>query len=729
MRARLQAFILLACLLFVSCVSDPAARPDNTGSDKASVLLNINTPKPATPSSRVQTDSESVISEVRVLVFEESGGDYIFSYHIKGTEVSSSGAQTQFRAVLATSEVPVKLIILANAGDSFGTNAPAAGETEAEVRAKMTKSFTAAGMADNLPMYGEITMSGGIDAEETYTLPVTALRAVARVDVVKDMYENAPEFTLEEVYVFRTNDLIQLIPDALAGGSQVKVTAPSVPQGAGALTDAVVKTVEGGAESIIQLYVPESTEAVTNTEKIKEATTVIIGGRFEGGDNPVTYYRADFNSGVEGHPFGQVLRNYRYIFSIKSVSREGWPTPEEAAENLSSSIIVDIQPWEDFSSEMHLGDDRFGISSRAISLRYVRDRERQLDVESTFAYRIQWIKNGEPVGEATADYDHIVSNEDFAAWIVRDEADAEYVTHLRFRTLKDNHLGDVITDTLRVTAGPWKVDIKVSQDNSELYKGRIMNVLSVETIGNLGVDQVDPLASGLAMRKVLDAQFSPAGVIRIGGSSFTRIPNTAGYVGTSTQANLAVLNRIFGAQDVIYLPYNVGLSSEVADLLLAWLEGNTNRILIIGTDTDGSNKQLREKGKIAADGAWSFNNITTVSSNYIRAAASDNSGDFFDGPFGPVTEGAAFNRADDIAGYSVSYPSAVTPLITGDRAGYTAYMFFGVNISNRIVYHGDANLFQNGQMSNNNGNVSTDLDRLFANTWAWIVEQVIYGDN
>ena len=728
MRAWLYIFILLLPLISVSCITDTLMRPDDTDDDKALVMLNINTPKPATPSSRVQTDSESVISEVRVLVFEESDGDYIFSYHIKGTEVSSSGFQTQFRAVLETSEVPVKLIILANSGDSFGANAPSPGETEVQVREKLTKSFTASGMQDNLPMFGEISMAGGIDATQTYTLPVTALRSVARVDVVKDMYENSPEFTLEEVYVFRANDLIQLIPDAL-DGSQVKVSAPSVPQQAVALADPVVKIVEGGAESIIQLYIPESVEAVTNAEKIKEATTVIIGGRFEGGDNPVTYYRADFNSGMEGHPFGQILRNYRYIFNIKSVSREGWPTPEEAAENLSSSIIVDIQPWEDFSSEMYLGDDRFGVSSRSISLRYTRNRERQLDVESTFAYQIQWVKNGEPVGEATAEYDYPISNEDFQAWIVRNDADAEYVTHLRFRTLKDNNLGDIVTDTLRVTAGPWKVDIKVSQDNSELYKGRIMNVLSVETVGNLGVDMVDPGASGLAMRKVLDIQFSPTGVIRIGGSSFTRIPNTAGYVGTSTEANLTVLNRIFGAQDVIYLPYNVGLSSEVADLLLTWLDGNKNRVLILGTDSDSSSKQLREKAKVIADGAWTYSNLSTVSTNFIRAAYSAGAEEFFNGPFGQVTEGAAFNRSDDIAGYSISYPSTVTPLITGDRTGYTTYMFFGVNRGNRIVYDGDAQLFINGQMSNNNGTVSSDLDRLMANTWAWIVEQVIYGDS
>lgn len=45
----------------------------------------------------------------------------------------------------------------------------------------------------------------------------------------------------------------------------------------------------------------------------------------------------------------------------------------------------------------------------------------------------------------------------------------------------------------------------------------------------------------------------------------------------------------------------------------------------------------------------------------------------------------------------------------------------------RIVYHGDANLNQNGRLSsqaNADGTVTTDFDRLTANLWAWIVEQV-----
>jgi hypothetical protein len=727
------ALALLAGSFFIGCTKIETGQlpPVIPGGDKALVIMSVHMPQPTVPEavSRAQTALETRISEVRVLVFEDAGHGYVYSYYVNGTGVTGSGSQTRFQAMLSAVDAPVKLMIVANANSAFADYAPHPGTAETDVRRQLNKRFTPEAEDQALPMYGEVLLPAGINVSETYALPVTVLRGIARVDVVKELNAGSSEFILEEVYAFRVNDGIQLIPEFLLGGDSPKVNAPSVPDEAAPLADPVTKAVTGGTAFIGPLYLPEAAAAVTNTEKIKQATAIVIGGRFGGGDSPVTYYRADFNSGIEGHPFGQILRNHRYIFKIRSVSREGWPTPGQAAENLSSSIVVEVQPWEDFSSEMYLGDDRFGISSREISLRYVRNRERSLNVESTYVYQIQWLVGGNPAGDATSDTGVAVSNDNFDAWIADVPGGGEHISRIVFRTRRDNHLGDVLTDTLRITAGPWKIDVAVSQDNSAMYSERYMNVLSVEGVGNLGVDMVDPGASGLAMRRVLDAQFAPAGVIRIGGSSFTRIPNSGGYVGTSAAANLAVLTRIFGAQDVIYFPHGVSISSEVADLLVAWLAQSPHRVLILGTDSDGTNKQLRTKPVFAADGTWAFSGITTITSTYARAAVSDGADDFFNGPFGVVSADAQYARADDIAGYLPVRSGDVTPLIMANKAGYTDYMFFGVNKKNRVVYDGDAQLFMTSQMSNNNGDVTSDLDRLMANTWAWIAEQVIYGDS
>ena len=84
-------------------------------------------------------------------------------------------------------------------------------------------------------------------------------------------------------------------------------------------------------------------------------------------------------------------------------------------------------------------------------------------------------------------------------------------------------------------------------------------------------------------------------------------------------------------------------------------------------------------------------------------------------------------RTDDVAGYNADYPAGVVPLIVSDKAEYGRYMIVGVNPADRIVYHGDASLNLLGPMSSaaqTDGTIGNDLDRLHANLWAWIVEQV-----
>lgn len=61
------------------------------------------------------------------------------------------------------------------------------------------------------------------------------------------------------------------------------------------------------------------------------------------------------------------------------------------------------------------------------------------------------------------------------------------------------------------------MDVAVNQDNSAKYSGRYLKILSVQEIGNLGVDMVDPETSGLARRKIIEAQFFPTGIIRVAG--------------------------------------------------------------------------------------------------------------------------------------------------------------------------------------------------------------------
>lgn len=730
-RASLLMLALLISSFFIGCTKIEIAHPNAipNESDSAFVLLSISTPQATLPSSlkQTQTTNETEIAEVKVLIFEWLEDEYYFNHAVSAVKNQESPEQVQFKIPLLTTNKKLKLILLANANDVFENATIEYGYSEAQVRKQLNKTFSAIGLSNNLPMYGETIFPNGVNATETYTISVSMLRAIARIDVVKDLKEGATEFILDELYAFRANNKIQLIPDALSSNTPPKVSEPSIPENIAALSEAIA-LIEDDSEAITQLYLPESEAATTSNEQLFEATTLVVGGRLGGSENPISYYRIDFNSGIEGHPFGQILRNHRYIFKIKDVSAGGWSTPSEAANNLSGSITIDVETWEDFVSDIYFDNDHFGVSTREISLRYIKNRYQFLDIESSGTYQIQWLdETGNPTGETTSELNTLIRNEHFDAVIVKYPYDEELVSHILFITRNHNNLGNVISDKLRITYKNKQIDIIVKQDNSAMYSTFIAKVLTVDEIGNLGENLVNGDASGEAMRKVLDMQFALNGIIKIGGFSFTRIPSRTNYVGTSAPENLAVMSRIIGAHDVIYFPYNVSISSEVADLLLNWLDESSHRVLIIGTDSDGTNKALREKAKIAADGTWEFSNVTTISSNYLRASSSSQTEDFFNGPFGFVEENASFKRSDRTAGYCSNYSTNVIPLIVADKQNYTNYMFFGVNKKNRIIYHGDGNLFQTSQMSNNNGYISNSLDVLMANTWAWIIEQVIYG--
>ena len=113
--------------------------------------------------------------------------------------------------------------------------------------------------------------------------------------------------------------------------------------------------------------------------------------------------------------------------------------------------------------------------------------------------------------------------------------------------------------------------------------------------------------------------------------------------------------------------------------------------------------------------------------SFKRAAQTAANARFFTAPFGQVAENAPINRADDLAGYCSNYPSSVTPLVVSNVTGQDKTMVVGVNLQSRIVYLGDANLNQNGRLSaqaNTDGTITSDFDRLTANLWAWITDQV-----
>ena len=733
--SRRAAALVLSCLFFAgACTRDAGADAPAVQDERALVRLTVLASGPAQPGTRA-ADAESGISEVAVLVFEQTDGAYVYRYRAEGERLGTAGGNaTQFQATLIRSDKPMKLMLAANYGDAFAAYAPAAGSGEAEVREGLCRSYS--GMTAGLPMYGEIVLPDGLNASADNDFTVRMLRGVARADVVKELAADSAPFRFGALYIYRANDRIRMIPDDMGDPSAPKVAAPSVPSSAAPLAAPLKTLPADGADpaSFEPVYLPEALSIADPVQQLTAATCLVVGGYYRDATE-LSYYRIDFDSGAAGHPFGQVLRNYKYVFRIIKVTGAGWPDPGSAATSESTGIVAEVEPWADFTTEMYFeGENYLGVSSRKSVVGYAAGSRDTLNVQATLPYTIQWLDaSGTPSGSAVSGVGATVSKgSSFTASIVRKTNDPVDVTHLVFTALQKNTAAADLSATLRITGGSWSFDVRVVQEGVGKYAGRFIRVLSVAALGDLGAT-VPTTAQGRALRYILEnpANFSPEGKVPIGGFAFVRTSasemQATGTGGTADKGTFRGVKGLINAQDVVYLSYNTSISTELAQVVLAWLEGSTHRVLIVGTDTGGTNANLLTLLKAKGEGSWSYD-ITAIANMFKRAAPTAGSDPFFDGPFGAVAANATIARADGYAGYCSDYPASVVPLVVGDKTGYDRYMVVGVNTARRIVYLGDANLNEVGRLStqaNTDGTVSSDFDRLTANLWAWIAEQVV----
>lgn len=749
-----------ACLLvcgFSSCSDDDFNQ--SAQSDDVTLVLNIKTPASSLPRAAtrsIQTANETHIENVKVLVFSDTNGDgtYFFNYMTEGTQLVNQQNQTsKFQVMLRSSNVPLKIYLVANYSDAFASYNPIYGDSEKTVKTSIRRSFTSDGMFTDLPMYGELSLSG-LDAATINNFDVTVLRAIARVDVKTQLTSDSPAFALREVYVYRANDLIQIIPDAVSAGSHIRVSSPSVPSGSTTLASPVVKTSSISTDSIGGLYVPESVAPEKAGDARLTATTVVVGGIF-GSSTDVSYYRVDFNSGVAGHPLGQILRNYLYMFTIKKVSDAGYTSPDEAAANLASSMTVEVQQWEDFTTEMYFHDNYIGVSTRQVRIPYLPNYTRTVDIESSMNYEMQWVET--PDAGKVSEADVPLSNGYFTATIVRHESESPYLSHIRIESPEYNFTDQPVQATLRLFANDTSVDITVLKESSSQYSQRIIRVLSVGTsYGSLGFYNLTYPVT-LAMRNVLDANFTPTSSypVRMGGFFFLTVNGSDPlYSNATTPQNIASFKKLINGFDVLVMTYANITSPQVADMLLdEWLVEDPHRVLWVMRDNAASNASILARTAQDGEGVWDkFGDAFDATAGYRYSSEEDYAynnaeevKDFFDGPFGSIDNepGKQILRPGDVVSGTCLLPDSskqyVTPLVYSNKAGYKGYMSVGVNKRRGIVYEGEAQFFQYdigmSLSANTNGTLTTTpdsngkyyFDLIMANIWAWVTGRVIYG--
>ena len=723
----MRKFMAMLALVFVwtSCTDDAEipAGLDVINTENVLVKLDIIVPASVgyvhTKEVLKSVERESVISEIQVLVFENGG----YAYRVPGLFIGSAGSVVSFTALLKSSSAPLRLLFVANSTDAVSAGKLAVGDGVDVIKKKINMVFDAGFLY--LPMYGECELPVGLSAGEINKISgIKMLRSVARVDVE---VAEAVDFKLTGVKAYRANDHLQVIPDEL---KTVRVSAPSVPQGsAGEVNSAMFSVLpEDQNRFSAQLYLPESDSPVA-ADRVNKATCIVVEGYYADSDTP-SYYRMDFDSGNDKGAFGQILRNHKYIFNIRKVSAPGWSTPDDAANNRSSSITAEVQSWDDYTIGMYFdGEHHFGVSARELVLRNRAGDKRTISVDTDLAgYTLQW---ADAAGTPSGPESQSLANEYFTVEKTQDG------TQLVVTALQGNTADHTLrTQYFLITAARWHILVTIQQ-KYDVAAYQTIDLLTFNTgLGYLGTNLIGSSsaeARATGLRGILTNQknFGPDGTVECGGYNL---------IGVGVNNN-KLTDALFASVDVVYVHYMSNGSFGNLDARKAhdWLKARKNRVLIASYDASDVSRYLLEE---LLGGTADLNYLTKNNGPYPLATPEEGNRYFtIDGPFTsgentPVTSGFSLRNYDAYHGeirMNTAAAEGITPILLGPEGG----IVLGIDYSRRIVYWGDTDIGNSAagtgatgdnHINNNDGNINNNASKLIANVFAWITETVLYGE-
>ena len=607
--------------------------------------------------------------------------------------------------MLATDKT-LDLYIVANATAAVLANEPQVGDTENEVRTKLQLGFPLGGNFTTLPMSGHYRLVSGLDANYRQEISgVSMLRAVARVDVLVGGITN---FELTSIQAYRVNSRIQLI----ANQDLPVVTAPSIPVNSRMEVNTPVSAVSGN-QAVSGLYLSESVSPA-ESERVNGATCVVVGGKYAG-SGEVTYYRIDFDPDDTQGSFGQILRNHRYVFTIRSVAGPGWPSADEAASNRSAQINLDIQSWDESTTDMYFDTDHhFGVSTREVVLGSKQNAALTVQVDTDLSdYTFQWSdEQGNVSGTA-----------------------AQSLTGSYFKVEKTNNGRHIVVTALQsnnsdsderkayfvINASRWRILMTIRQQIVDI-SGRTINMVSFRSyLGHLGenllLPNISPESRGAGLQGILNnpANFGTGGTVTCGGFNLLLTNVSASSI---NDAALALA-------DVIYFNYvsNGDLRIDLSPVG-RWLKASAKRVLILSFDSQGVNTPIMQE---FLGSTPDLMQTSPKSGSYPLAgkSASDfftDMGPFTVTPYTPVDANFKFQNYDVTHGeIGPGSAEGITPPLNGPGGG----IVLGVDMSRRIIYIGDIDIFSannsNSGINNSKGTINSNASKLIANLFAWVV--------
>jgi len=431
------------------------------GNDKARIHFKVNFPSSdhpvptATKGGLVDNQNlyENKIDRMTVLVFRR--GRLVQA--MDGENIHSSEVSTDFTINTRSGSDPVKFYLLGNTSQTLEElTSLLYNKTPEEVKQSITAlsvNVNNHGISSGFPFWGEIDCPGGLSSSHTSITGIKMLRATARAIVRKKVDDSVLKITSAAIY--RMKDKISVIP--LAVNSDMDVTSPTVPSTAGLLAP-----VTCDASTLpLGYYLAESEASATLDASVKDATCIIIGGRF-GGSITDTYYRIDFEDRTSGVlKVGQILRNHSYSFEIESVSSPGWPTAEEAANNMPTGLKVEVKDWEEKASEtIQNQEHNLTVSSREINLSGTKGSSSYIKLTTTAEEpSLLWV--GGQNGTSR------IENDDFIVELVRTGTEYRIVA-----TAKKTNTKNIIAKDFLLKASNLTVKFRINQTVAVTFKAQ-----------------------------------------------------------------------------------------------------------------------------------------------------------------------------------------------------------------------------------------------------------------
>ena len=459
--------ILALAAFFPSCINDRFAdrKPQEAGEQEVEITL---LGEVATRAETEGTPEERIVETLDLLVFDAGG----FKLWRSAYKVNDN-----FRVTLPICD-NIDVYFIANCRAFvtalYDANGMTTGSTWEAIRLKLVDTggdrFVTADEADpfvRLPMWGRLLDQNVEDVPINKWASIYLLRAVASVDVYVD--PAVGNFTMNDLYLYFTPDRGFFAPVAAnyneAAKKVYKAQSPAGMQTTKTLYSDQYDATGKAIANKLYLYDNDtnSTNRTLLPDKTRRHTRLVVGGEYE---SKTYYYPIDF-AAPTGDSLDMMTRNWKYVFTINSVSSRGYEDPDTASTEPMVGIDVNVVNWNvDDESDFYVsGSYYLGLERRVAYLTRKVGSTDLVPVRSNLLSDVIKLEfdagsaNGTTVTTAEGD----ISNDRFKVEKIKDASG--YITGLKVtaKGAYDAVTASKNTDKVILTSGRIRVEITIVQ--------------------------------------------------------------------------------------------------------------------------------------------------------------------------------------------------------------------------------------------------------------------------